>query len=588
VAKEPYQLYPGTVLNDRYIIGQVLGLGGFGITYMAWDKTLDSVMAIKEYYPSGLVNRVPGTTNVILFSGNRRREYNHGLMRFLDEARSMARFSSHRYIINVFEYFEENNTAYIAMEYLEGTTLGFFLKNNKMDMERCIEIIEDVCEALKDVHEIGIVHRDVSPDNIFLCNNKRIKLIDFGAARFGSGEEMQRTIILKPGFAPPEQYEKVNVQGPWTDIYALGATFYYMVTGEKPEESTNRKVSDTLLPPHEINPDIPEYISNTIMQAMAINRHIRFAKITDFEKALNQEKKVLPVEKQIKRRKHRRLTGLAAALLVVIVSSIALYVGIERQRGEETLPETTISIAFSVIGDNDFDTAREVAFSSIVDSFRDGFPTVTVEIRSYPQAEFETAILANPPTLFESTGFDELENAANLRGVISRLEHDGVYFLDEYATHFPAGDRLPLGFNAPVFFLNTTLTGDAGLSSPDEPSNLASFLSGDVGAYFSDTSVYPHVQRALPGRYRLVYVDTDAPAAQFAELWSISLHAGRNERRAAERLLLFMLSESAQDILHIQNRSGSLPINRSVLEVFSEVHDDFNGFFANIDSYVFP
>jgi len=590
VAKEPYHLYPGTVLNDRYIIGQVLGFGGFGITYMAWDKTLDSVMAIKEYYPSGLVNRIPGTANVVLFSGNRRREYNHGLMRFLDEARSMARFSSHKYIINVFEYFEENNSAYIVMEYLEGTTLGFFLKNNKLSMERCIEIIEDVCAALIDVHETGIVHRDISPDNIFLCNNQRIKLIDFGAARFGSEEEQQRTIILKPGFAPPEQYERVNVQGPWTDIYALGATFYYLLTGVKPDESTNRRVSDTLMPPHELDDDIPEYIGNTIMQAMALDRHMRFAKISDFIKALHQEKKILPIEKQIKRRKQRRLTGVLVALLFVAVSTVALYIGIERQRDEATLPETTISIAVALTGEND--AARQTAFTSIVEDFRDGYPTVTVDLRFYPQSQFNYAILENPPTLFESTNLTYLEDAANLRGVINRLERGTVHFLNNYSSHFPDGNQLPLGFNAPAVFINTTRTrfDESGFDSPEQlpPGTLEGFLAGDIIAYYSTTADFQHVQRALPGRYRLVYIDTDAPEAKFAELWSVNINAGRDERTAAERLLQFLLSDSAQDTLHIQNRSGSLPINRNVLGVFGDVYDDFHGFFDNIDLYVFP
>ena len=597
-AAQPFYLTPGTILNERYIVGQVLGFGGFGITYMAWDKTLDTVMAIKEYYPSGLVNRIPRTKNVILFSGNRRKEYNHGLMRFLDEARSMARFSSHKYIINVFEYFEENSTAYIVMEYLEGTTLGFFLKNNKMDMDTCIEVVGYVCQALKDVHKVGIVHRDVSPDNIFLCTNNRIKLIDFGASRFGSEEEQQRTVILKPGFAPPEQYEKVNIQGPWTDIYALGATFYYMVMGEKPEESTNRKVSDTLVPPHEADRSIPEYIGNTIMQAMAIDRHIRFSQISDFEKALNREKKVLPVKKQIKNRKLRRLTGLASAFLVVVLSAFILYTVINRQRDEETLPETTISIAFSLSGNAESDAAREAAFSSIIEAFRAGFPNVTVEMRTYAD---EFALLdairnENPPTLFESTRLGEgaMVSATNLHGVVNQLEGDMVHFLDDYDVHFPEGNRLPLAFNAPVLFINTTLTDFVGtglntysVSGFELYTDRASFISGDIEAYFSDTSAFPEIQQALPGRYRLVYIDTPTPEAQFAELWSMSAYAGANERRASERFLLFLLSDTAQDILHIRNRSGNLPINRNVLEVFSYVHDDFYGFFGNIELYVF-
>jgi len=629
-AKELYHLYPGTILNDRYIVGQVLGFGGFGITYMVWDKTLNTVMAIKEYYPGGLVNRVPGTKNVLLFTGNRLREYNHGLMRFLDEARSMAKFSSHKNIINIFEYFEENDTAYIVMEYLEGTTLNDFLKNNRMDTESSIEVISHVSAALKDVHGAGIVHRDVSPDNIFLCTNGTIKLIDFGAARFSSDEEQQRTIILKPGFAPPEQYEKVNIQGPWTDIYALGATMYYMITGVKPEESTNRKIEDTLQYPHEIDETIPEYISNTIMQAMAIDKHVRFSSISDFEKAVNQEKKVLPVAKQIKRRKRRRLIGLVAASLVIIISASIFYVSWDRQRAEETLPDASISIAFFVTGDEEFDSARETALSAIIEAFGDSFPNVIVDMRAYPLAEYEAHILeaisnGDSPTLFESTGFSAaaLERTLDLSRVVNQLRNDEVHFLNEYSTYFPERNQLPLGFTAPVLFLNTTLSNfaETGIRNLDdfllansladldvavnpvnkdiflhafdgigvETSDYARylFLTGEASAYFSNTSAFFEVQRALPARYRLIYIDVDSPAARFTDLWSISQYAQDNERQAAERFLRFMLSDNAQDLLHIRNRSGNLPVNRYVLDVFSEVYNDFYGFFSNIESYTF-
>ena len=118
--REPNHLCVGTVLTERYIVGNVLGFGGFGITYKAWDSKLDSVVAIKEYYPSGIVNRPPGTKNLLLFSGHRKREFEHGLLRFVEEARNMTNFNTHRNIVNVYEYFEENNTAYIVMEFLDG------------------------------------------------------------------------------------------------------------------------------------------------------------------------------------------------------------------------------------------------------------------------------------------------------------------------------------------------------------------------------------------------------------------------------------------------------------------------------------
>ena len=626
-----YHLYPGTTLNDRYIIGQVLGFGGFGITYLAWDKTLNATLAIKEYFPSGLVTRPPGTKKVSVFTGNRLREYNHGLMRFLDEARSMAKFSSHKDIINIFEYFEENGTAYIVMEYLDGLTLSEFLKNNRMDVEGSIQVVSRVCSALKDVHAAGIVHRDVSPDNIFLCANGVIKLIDFGAARFSTIDDKLMTIILKPGFAPPEQYERVNVQGPWTDIYALGATMYYMVTGYKPDESTNRKISDTLPAPHEIDKTIPEYVGNTIMQAMAIDRHMRFSSVADFENALNQQKKVLPVATQIKRRKARRFIGLAAALLIIVASAFAFYASWERQRLEEGLPDASITIAFFTTGDAGFDNARLSAFESIIEAFRIGFPNVYIEISTYPQADYKAAILAayasgSPYTLFESTGFDyeALSIAMDLHDIVEALDEEVFHFLGEYEAHFTGFNQLPLGFVAPVIYLNpvlidfpgagirsiedillastsaewpiavgyrdadvfTSIFGEAQAAISENADEM--FFEGSAAALFSDTSLYFNIQgRMQGGWYRLVYIGTDAPVAQFADIWSISQSIDVDERTAAKRFMEYLFSDIAQDVLHLRNRSGNLPINRYVFDVFYEVHNDFYGFFANIDDYVF-
>lgn len=301
------QLPIGTMLNNRYVIGQVLGFGGFGITYKVWDTKLDAVCAIKEYYPSGFVNRNPRTNEIIVFSGKRSAEFEFGLSRFIEEAVNLAKFSEHDNIVHAFEYFEENKTAYIVMEFLDGVPLNRYLQENKISCNESVDIALKVCAALKCVHSNGIVHRDISPDNIFMCKDGRVKIIDFGAARFSAEDEKQRTIILKPGFAPPEQYESVSSQGPWTDIYALGATLYYLLTGVKPEESTNRKIEDNLQPPHELNENIPEYISNSVMKAMAVDRHLRFNSDDEFDKALNNKRKVVPLKDEVKEEKQKDL-----------------------------------------------------------------------------------------------------------------------------------------------------------------------------------------------------------------------------------------------------------------------------------------
>lgn len=249
-SSDVYCLSPGTLLGDddhpdRYIIGQKIGMGGFGIIYKAWNRRLETMMAIKEFYPSGLVNRVSNSSSVLLASQKREAEFTYGKSRFLEEARYLAKFNSHPNIVNVFEYFEANGTAYFVMEYLDGKTFDKAIiednwRGQPISCELCVTIAVAICSALQSMHAAGILHRDISPNNIMLCDNGDIKLLDFGAARFPSGVEAQLRVV-KPGFTPPEQYNEVDKQGPFTDIYALGATLYYALSGTVPEESTDRK-----------------------------------------------------------------------------------------------------------------------------------------------------------------------------------------------------------------------------------------------------------------------------------------------------------------------------------------------------------
>lgn len=273
-AKELYHLTPRTILMNRYEIGMAIGFGGFGVIYHAWDIELGTQVAVKEYYPNGLVNRVPGQANVVVYSGSRREQFDYGKERFLAEARTMAKFSQHANIVNVYDYFEANNTAYIVMEYMDGISLKDYLKKmgGKVSPAAALEIIRPVMEALKAIHAEGVVHRDISPDNIFILKNGQVKVLDFGAARLSVGdEEKTLSVVLKPGYAPPEQYRSKSRQGPFTDIYALGATLYRMLTGMAPEESVDRLVDDQIVLPSTINPEIDKKLENIILKAMAIN-----------------------------------------------------------------------------------------------------------------------------------------------------------------------------------------------------------------------------------------------------------------------------------------------------------------------------
>ncbi len=246
VGTEPEQknhLQGGTVLADRYVVGKVLGCGGFGITYIAWDNRLQRPVAIKEFFSNALSTRNQGETVVSCYNEKSAKYFNDGVRKMLDEGKRLSKFHRNENIVDVYDYFEENNTAYIVMEYLEGCDLKKHLEENgRMSPEKAINIIIPVLNALSDMHRENLIHRDVSPDNIYLCDNGTVKLLDFGSARLAVQDaEKSISVMVKHGYAPKEQYASRSKQGPWTDVYAVCATLYKMITGELPIESIERE-----------------------------------------------------------------------------------------------------------------------------------------------------------------------------------------------------------------------------------------------------------------------------------------------------------------------------------------------------------
>ena len=268
----------GLILNQRYRIDAILAMGGFGITYQAWDCTLEKKVAIKEFYPNGLVTRTEEKLVSVYVTENED-QFEHGKTRFLREARDVSRFSNNPNIVTVFDFFEANGTAYIVMEFLEGMTLKQYIDRSggRIDESMAINVIFALMATLETVHNAGVVHRDIAPDNIFVCNDKRIKLIDFGAAR--ETTEMSQnssSVILKHGYAPVEQYSRHGNIGPWTDVYAFGALIYYMMTGVRPLDSVDRMIEDSLEPPSRLNPSIPGAMDVVTMKALSVNAKDRY------------------------------------------------------------------------------------------------------------------------------------------------------------------------------------------------------------------------------------------------------------------------------------------------------------------------
>ena len=240
---------PAGYSMHEYQIERSLGGGGFGITYLARDRNLDLPVAIKEYFPSDLVTRA-GDQSVQVRRGatpDAQQTYDWGLERFLDEARVLATFR-HPNIVRVLRYFRENGTAYIVMEYESGQSLKHWVPENApLSQRSLLSILYPLMDGLEAVHKTGFLHRDIKPDNIYVRGDGTPVLLDFGAARRVSANR-DITNIVTPGFAPFEQYHSQGNQGPWTDIYSLGAVVYWMTTGKKPMESAARVKHDTLLP----------------------------------------------------------------------------------------------------------------------------------------------------------------------------------------------------------------------------------------------------------------------------------------------------------------------------------------------------
>lgn len=347
-------LKPGVILKERYKIEEVIGAGGFGITYRAWDPLLQSYVAIKEYYPSGIATRSADSSKVCVPVGQEQREYHRGRIRFLKEAQDVARFQSEPNIVSIYDYLEENDTAYMVMEYLHGCTLKQYIREHggRLDTDHILHICLSVLDALAVVHKAGMIHRDISPENIFICEDLTVKLIDFGAAKqvYLDGEQTM-SVVLKPGYAPPEQYAKKDKQGPWTDIYALGATLYFAATGEKPEESFGRVLEDTIKPVCEVNPEIPRAMSQVIMRAMSVKIEDRYQTVEAMREALlagegqnaQMEPYVIPASRISKRdlpKKRGFLIGVAFCIVIMlVVTGIWMAGRVAKKAGTTTATE---------------------------------------------------------------------------------------------------------------------------------------------------------------------------------------------------------------------------------------------------------
>lgn len=272
-------LPPFTVLNERYLIGRVIGSGGFGITYKAYDIYNNQLAAVKEFMPSGIAFRGADYVSILLSSEEDIPVFQHAEKRFIEEAMILMQLHSVDGIVDITDYFYANSTAYFVMPFVEGCHLKELYRRlgKRIPCDLALQFIYQIGMALITVHEQGkLLHRDISPENIMIDVNSKAYLIDFGNARSYISEKSQNmSVLLKPGYAPPEQYSSRGKQGPWTDVYALAATFYFVTTGTPVPDAPDRLLGKPCPLIDELVPECPHAVAVAINDALVPNLAMR-------------------------------------------------------------------------------------------------------------------------------------------------------------------------------------------------------------------------------------------------------------------------------------------------------------------------
>lgn len=296
--KHPANALPARyMLGAQYYLGKVIGNGGFGITYLAWDCIEQRRVIVKELYPRQDVQRDQATGMVLPLKGQE--DYFMKLkQRFKEEAQVLYSFRHEPSVMNVYRLMEDNNTVYYSMEYLSGFDLKTYMEQQgKVGWPQLSGYVRKILYTLQVLHGQGLIHRDISPDNIFLTSVTDAKLIDFGSVRnYNSGQGL--TTILKQVYAPVEQYFTNGVQGPWTDIYALSVTMYHALSGIRPPRATDRAVRDGAVLIGRLCPELPDHVARAITKGMEVRAENRFQSVEEMAAMLFPGEKIFSPERQ--------------------------------------------------------------------------------------------------------------------------------------------------------------------------------------------------------------------------------------------------------------------------------------------------
>ena len=270
---EKHHLQPHTILKGQYLVGCALGEGGFGITYIGWDMFLHIPVAIKEYFPSGVVIRDQGQHTVSVFAGKDEESFLQGRSSFFREAQKVAKFDNNVGVVSVKNCFLENGTAYIIMEYISGINLGAYaeLHGGKLTFTETLKLLRTPILTLEELHRASTWHRDISPENLMLTKDGKVKLIDFGSAMESDREKKTRVLMIRAGYSPVEMYSSTGEDGPYSDVYSMAATIYKLITGVTPPPATDRLDNDPLVPPSALGvKDISHAQEAALLKGMAV------------------------------------------------------------------------------------------------------------------------------------------------------------------------------------------------------------------------------------------------------------------------------------------------------------------------------
>lgn len=348
LCQESYYLDPGTIVGGQYIVGKVLHYGGHTVSYLGMDAAENRKVIIKEYLPSDFSTRSEGEKEVTIYSGDGQTQFEQGLTNFLNEANRIQHLQETEGIARVYDCIAENDTGYVISEYLEGNTLKELLDSGKKySVKEARAFISQILNGLAKVHQMNVVHCDISPETIMVTNTGEIKLLDFGATRYvTTANSKSLSIILKRGYAPEEQYRSRGVRGPWTDVYALGAVMYRMITGITPPESVERVLVDDLKEPSKLGVELPESLENALMNALNVYQNERTQSADVFLKELHTRNVT-----RIKTKKRKNKTGkfplwakglVACLTCIIIAGGVMLF----RMSGDDvgTLDSTAVAL----------------------------------------------------------------------------------------------------------------------------------------------------------------------------------------------------------------------------------------------------